>query len=78
VWAALDELPLHHREVLVLCDLEERADSEVSEMLGVPKGTVKSRLRRARLALRQQVPDLIDLDLDQGTEPELNNAGGAR
>jgi RNA polymerase sigma-70 factor, ECF subfamily len=78
VWAALDELPLHHREVLVLCDLEERADSEVAEMLGIPKGTVKSRLRRARLALRQLVPDLADDVADHREEPELNNAGGAR
>lgn len=72
VWTALETLPPHHREVLVLCDLEERADSEVAELLGVPKGTIKSRLRRARLALRNQVPDLID------TEPrELQPAGGS-
>lgn len=40
------------REVLVLCDLEERSDSEVAELLGLPKSTVKSRLRRARAAFR--------------------------
>jgi RNA polymerase sigma-70 factor (ECF subfamily) len=72
VWSALETLPTHHREVLVLCDLEERADSEVADMLGVPKGTVKSRLRRAREALRQRVPDLI-LDI-----PELQSAGGTK
>jgi len=48
----LDELRPHHREIIVLCDLEERADSEVAALLGVPKGTVKSRLRRARKELR--------------------------
>ena len=63
VWDALESLPAHHREVLVLSDLEERADSEVAEMLAVPKGTVKSRLRRARLALRQHVGDLVDFEL---------------
>ena len=58
VWDALEALPAHQREVLVLCDLEERADSEVAEMLGIAKGTVKSRLRRARLALRKRIPSL--------------------
>jgi RNA polymerase sigma-70 factor (ECF subfamily) len=62
VWTALEALPDHHREVLVLCDLEERADSEVAELLGVPKGTIKSRLRRARLALRERVPDLLEVE----------------
>jgi RNA polymerase sigma-70 factor, ECF subfamily len=71
VWEALEALPEAHREVLVLCDLEERADSEVAEMLGVPKGTIKSRLRRARLALRERLPDLIEVEL-----PELSSAGG--
>lgn len=71
VWAALDELPEAHREVLVLCDLEERADSEVAEMLGVPKGTIKSRLRRARQALRERLPGLIESEL-----PELNSVRG--
>lgn len=55
VWEALDKLPSHHREILVLCDLEERADSEAAELLGIPKGTVKSRLRRARLSLRKHL-----------------------
>ena len=58
VHSALAQLSADHREVLVLCDLEERADSEVAAMLGVPKGTVKSRLRRARTHLRTLVPDL--------------------
>lgn len=62
VWVAIEALPSHQREVLVLCDLEERSDSEVAEMLGIPKNTVKSRLRRARAALRGHVGSLaIDL-----------------
>jgi RNA polymerase sigma-70 factor (ECF subfamily) len=63
IWHALDDLRDHHREVLVLCDLEERPDSEVSEMLGVPKGTVKSRLRRARKELRSRVGALSEVEL---------------
>jgi RNA polymerase sigma-70 factor, ECF subfamily len=69
VWDALESLPMHHREVLVLSDLEERADSEVAEMLGVPKGTVKSRLRRARLALRELVGDIAGFEV-----PDLDEA----
>lgn len=44
----LDELPAELREVLVLCEMEQRAGGEVAELLQVPLGTVKSRLRRAR------------------------------
>ena len=69
IWLALDDLRPHHREILVLCDLEERPDSEVSEMLGVPKGTVKSRLRRARKELRVRVSALAQAELpDWGGE----------
>jgi RNA polymerase sigma-70 factor (ECF subfamily) len=73
VWSAILSLPDHHREVLVLCDLEERADSEVAELLRVPKGTVKSRLRRARLALREGMTDLFE---GSGLEEDLEPAGG--
>ncbi|MEZ4235483.1 MAG: sigma-70 family RNA polymerase sigma factor [Myxococcota bacterium] len=52
VHRALDGLSVHHREVLVLCDLEHRTDEEAAELVGVPVGTVKSRLRRARVAFR--------------------------
>jgi RNA polymerase sigma-70 factor (ECF subfamily) len=48
VQAVLDELPADSREILVLCDLEERTDEEVATLLGLPVGTVKSRLRTAR------------------------------
>ncbi len=66
VWTALETLPVHHREVLVLCDLEERADSEVADMLGVPRNTVKSRLFRARAALRGHLGDLAPTLLPDG------------
>ena len=52
VQQALEELPARQREVLVLCDLEERSASEVAALLGIPTGTVKSRLRLARRKLR--------------------------
>lgn len=48
VHEVLEGLPEAEREVLVLCLLEERTDREVAELVGVPVGTVKSRLHRAR------------------------------
>lgn len=48
VQEALEALPRAHREVLVLADLEERTAPEVAEMLGIPVGTVYSRLHHAR------------------------------
>ena len=44
----LAQLPLAERQVLLLCLVEERSDREVAEMLEIPHGTVKSRMRRAR------------------------------
>ena len=48
----LEKLPANQREALVLCVVEERSASEVAELLGVPTGTVKSRLRLARERFR--------------------------
>ena len=54
----LDRLSDGHREVLVLCDVEERSRAEVACLLGVPEGTVKSRLRLARAAFRHAAQGL--------------------
>ena len=53
VQAALLKLSLDHRAVLLLREVEELSGAEISEALGVAEGTVKSRLARARDALRQ-------------------------
>jgi RNA polymerase sigma-70 factor (ECF subfamily) len=49
---ALEDLPVHFREVILLCDLEEMSYQEISMTLEIPQGTVMSRLFRARKALR--------------------------
>jgi RNA polymerase sigma-70 factor (ECF subfamily) len=48
VGRALENLGEEHREVLVLCYFEERSVAEAAEILGIPAGTVKSRLYYAR------------------------------
>jgi len=52
VQAALGQVPVIYREVLLLCDVEEMSYQEIADTLGVPTGTVMSRLYRARKALR--------------------------
>ncbi|MFN3926334.1 MAG: sigma-70 family RNA polymerase sigma factor [Pseudanabaenaceae cyanobacterium] len=49
----LAQLSLEHRSVIVLHDLEELPQKEISKILGIPVGTVKSRLFHARAQLRQ-------------------------
>lgn len=51
--AAMRQLSEDHREVLILVAIEGMAYAEVAEVLGVPAGTIMSRLSRARDHLRQ-------------------------
>ncbi len=53
VQRGLAQLSFDHRTILVLHDLEEVPQKEVAEILGIPVGTVKSRLFHARAAMRQ-------------------------
>jgi RNA polymerase sigma-70 factor (ECF subfamily) len=65
VHAALATLPEKLRMPLVLYDIEGLPYAEVSEVLGLAEGTVKSRIHRARLALRERLtPDLEALGED--------------
>jgi RNA polymerase sigma-70 factor (ECF subfamily) len=52
VQKALEQLPVAHREVLLLCEVEEMSYQEIAATLAIPIGTVMSRLARARGALR--------------------------
>ncbi len=54
---ALLDLSLEHREVIFLIDFLEYEYSVAAEILGVPVGTVRSRLHRARSALRSSMGD---------------------
>lgn len=52
---ALGDLPLPYREALLLCDVEELPYKEIAAVLGIPIGTVMSRISRARQALRAAI-----------------------
>lgn len=53
VTKALEELPLEFREILVLREMEGMSYKEISDISGIPMGTVMSRLARARKRLQQ-------------------------
>jgi RNA polymerase sigma-70 factor (ECF subfamily) len=57
---ALEELPPHFREVLILRELEGMSYREIAEITGMPAGTVMSSLSRARGRLRQALTSLMD------------------
>lgn len=52
IWRGLQNLSFDHRAVLILHDLEDLPQKEVAKILGIPVGTVKSRLFHARSAMR--------------------------
>jgi RNA polymerase sigma-70 factor (ECF subfamily) len=58
VQEALARLAVPYREILLLCEFEEMSYQEISATLGIPIGTVMSRLSRARRALREAVREL--------------------
>lgn len=55
VLAALDELPPAQREAITLIAVEDLTYAEAAETLGIPMGTLMSRLARGREALRQRL-----------------------
>lgn len=52
---ALSALPEHYRLVVILADLEEFSYGEIAHTLGIPIGTVRSRLARARAMLQKSL-----------------------
>jgi RNA polymerase sigma-70 factor (ECF subfamily) len=60
VQAALLQLSFEHRLVLILREVEGLTCDEVAAALGVPEGTVKSRLSRAREAMRTRLRGLVE------------------
>jgi RNA polymerase sigma-70 factor (ECF subfamily) len=65
-------LPLHYREVVVLCELEEMSYGDAAATLGCAVGTVRSRLHRARALLKERLRGLQAVDQDA---TQINRAG---
>ncbi len=51
--AAMEALPLHYREVALMRDVSEMTIDEIAGALGVSRETVKARLHRARMMMRE-------------------------
>src|ERR1700742_1201863 len=58
VRAAIQELSLESREIIILREFEELSYQEIANLLGCPQGTVMSRLARARSKLRTLLADI--------------------
>jgi RNA polymerase sigma-70 factor (ECF subfamily) len=58
IQAAIKELPEHFKTVIILRDIQELSYDDISNIVGVPLGTVKSRINRARLQLQADLNDL--------------------
>ncbi len=63
VTGAIDELPEDYRTAVVLSDIQGLRYAEIAEILGIPEGTVKSRLFRGRRILQKK---LVDYAVEMG------------
>jgi RNA polymerase sigma factor (sigma-70 family) len=58
----IEKLPVQYRTVLTLFHLEEFSYKEVEEITGMPEGTIKSYLSRARKLLKDKLEKVIELE----------------
>ncbi len=56
----IESLPRELREALPLATVEELTSAEIAEILGIPEGSVRSRLARARQLLREKLAALLE------------------
>lgn len=59
---AIEDLPERYRMALVLRDIEGLSYDEVSKVLGIPGGTVRSRINRARLMVKEKLESHVRVD----------------
>lgn len=63
VWEALDQLKEEQREIIIMKDIENKSYQEISDQLKIQIGTVKSRLARSRIALKELLRNLWEQNL---------------
>lgn len=64
VHEAISKLPANNRSVLILRDLQGFSYEEISEIEGVPVGTIKSRINRGRVLLKKILTEDMELSLE--------------
>jgi len=65
VESAMAELPEKYREVIILRDVQGLAYEEIEQVLGIPGGTVRSRINRARACLQEHLGALVEGGIDE-------------
>jgi RNA polymerase sigma-70 factor, ECF subfamily len=78
VQAALGAVPEDFRVALIVCDLYGFGHAQAAEILGIPLGTVKSRVFRGRLALGEQLAEQRDPAGTQATVATSESAEAER
>lgn len=63
VRAGLAKLSQEHRTILVLREIDDFSYEQIAEILDLPIGTIRSRLHRARLQLREQLKEILQEDV---------------
>jgi len=71
--AVLKTLQPEHREVIVMREFQGLSYQEIAQALGVPRGTIDSRIHRARLEMRER---LKSYGVDEGTGDAPRKRGG--
>ena len=64
IQSAIEKLPSRFREVIVLRDIQGFAYEEISQILDIPLGTVKSRVNRGRLKLQEDLGNVFDISVN--------------
>ena len=58
IQSAIKNLPEHYKLVIILRDIQELSYDDISNIVEVPLGTIKSRINRARIQLQAELQDL--------------------
>ncbi|MBU0508035.1 sigma-70 family RNA polymerase sigma factor [bacterium] len=68
----INALPLHFREAVLLRDIQDLSYEEISQILNVPLGTVKSRVNRGRSRLQKKLRFLVVEESEGGKRNEMD------